>query len=293
MASISSSPWSLLRLSLPWDLPPTISCSEDLWNWNYSSYKGHIPSFQTWLFFGKMTSTILSSNGQCPFTSNPVHTSLLFSSKHLNWIISFFLRISGSSHFRYLRHFFAGDARSGVVCQHQIITVIIVFNTKMIILITISTITSYNYLHHHQARADPIDGSPRDYVCPRSPLRLLLDDGKESFFDGEHVLNMVLQGEHLSTLYPSIVVYPLLVGPGGVRQGEGGEQDFHRQRASGTKTREHSVDCRNDLPIQRKVVLFRSEWHSSEFCLFSFPGHCRSLGPLVGPLGWSQLTIRA
>ena len=90
MASISSSPWSLLRLSLPWDLPPTISCSEDLWNWNYSSYKGHIPSFQTWLFFGKMTSTILSSNGQCPFTSNPVHTSLLFSSKHLNWIISFF-----------------------------------------------------------------------------------------------------------------------------------------------------------------------------------------------------------
>ena len=92
----------------------------------------------------------------------------------------------------------------------------------MIILITISTITSYNYLHHHQARADPIDGSPRDHVCPWYPLRLLLDDGKESFFDGEHVLNMVLQGEHLSTLYPSIVVYPLLVGPGGVRKGEGG-----------------------------------------------------------------------
>ena len=44
-------------------------------------------------------------------------------------------------------------------------------------------------------------------------------------------------------LYPSILVYPLLVGPGGVRKGEGGEQDFHRQRASGTKTREHSVDC--------------------------------------------------
>ena len=71
----------------------------------------------------------------------------------------------------------------------------------MIILITISTITSYNYLHHHQARADPIDGSPRDYVCPRSPLRLLLDDGKESFFDGEHVLNTGLQEEHLSTSF--------------------------------------------------------------------------------------------
>ena len=65
--------------------------------------------------------------------------------------------------------------------------------------------------------------------------------------------------------HPSIVVYsnihPLLVGPGGVRKGEGGEQDFHRQRASGTKTREHSVDCRNDSQMYgEKSCLVDHEW---------------------------------
>ena len=99
--------------------------------------------------------------------------------------------MSGSSHFRYLRHFFAGDARSRIIMQY------LGNKTKLPKKPTVKHTngnTQINYRHHHhhprhQARPHPVDDPPHHHLRAWPPLHLLLVNGKEPLPDGDKMLH--------------------------------------------------------------------------------------------------------